>query len=136
MNDYEQQAIDFLESTGTKLELLHIAYDKYFYDDKERRDIYKFTLTRGKRSYTARFGQSIANTGQVPSAYDVLACLGSYYPDDFKDFCDEFGYEVDQYEDRAKYKAVKAIHKACLREQSGMNMLFSEQELEQLAEIN
>jgi hypothetical protein len=62
ISDYEQQAIDFLQSTGTEFLCEFLKYGKHFQDDKESRDIYKITLKRGKRSYSFNFGQSIAKS--------------------------------------------------------------------------
>jgi hypothetical protein len=65
MNNYEQQAIDFLETTNTTFEVEFVRNGKYFDDDKQVRDIYKITLTRGSRSYTFEFGQSIMNSQYI-----------------------------------------------------------------------
>ena len=40
---------------------------------------------------SARFGQSIANAGQTPRAYDILTCLTKYDPGTFENFCSDFG---------------------------------------------
>ena len=60
--DYEKQAIAFLEKTGTIFTCVFLKKGKHFDDDKEDRDIYSITLKRGDRSYTFKFGNSIANT--------------------------------------------------------------------------
>ena len=62
IDDYEQQAIDFLESTNTRLDVKYLYTGKHFDSDTEDRDIYLFTLTNGKFSYSANFGDSIHNT--------------------------------------------------------------------------
>lgn len=61
--DYQQQAIDFLNITGVRLNIEFLRNGKHFEDDTERRDIYKCTLTRGSRSYCFNFGQSLNNSG-------------------------------------------------------------------------
>lgn len=61
--NYEQQAIDFLQSTNTQFSATFLKNGKHFDDDKEDRDIYQITLKRGSRSYSFEFGQSIANSG-------------------------------------------------------------------------
>jgi hypothetical protein len=63
MNNYEQQAIDFLEKTNTTFKAEFVRNGKYFDDDVDNRDIYNITLTRGNRVYTFEFGQSIINSG-------------------------------------------------------------------------
>jgi hypothetical protein len=59
---YEQQALDFLTSTGTTFSASFVRNGKHFDDDKETRDIYEITLKRGIRSYKFNFGQSIMNS--------------------------------------------------------------------------
>ena len=63
-----------------------------------------------------------------PSAYDVLTCLQKSEPDDFKNFCADFGYNDDS------IKAEK-IYKAVCEEFKNLKMLYSDAELEQLQEI-
>lgn len=63
MNNYEQQAADFLEKTGSNIEIKFLKYDKHFEDDKEPRDVYTVTLSRGSRSYTFNFGNSLNDSG-------------------------------------------------------------------------
>lgn len=58
-NDYEAQAQDFLNKTGTEFKVEFLRHDLYFRDDKHKRDIYEITLTRGERSYSFEFGQSL-----------------------------------------------------------------------------
>ena len=60
---YEQQAEAFLKSTNTEFKCEFLFNGKHFCDDKEMRDVYRITLTRGRRSYTFQFGQSIVNSG-------------------------------------------------------------------------
>lgn len=61
VSDYEQQAIDFLESTGTTLDVVFLYTGPYF-DDKESRDVYQFTLKNKRGIYSAKFGDSIHNS--------------------------------------------------------------------------
>jgi hypothetical protein len=63
MTDYQKQANDFLKSTNTKFKCEFLRFGKYFDDDKKERDIYTITLSRGNRSYTFAFGQSIVHSG-------------------------------------------------------------------------
>ena len=60
---YEKQANDFLSKTGTTMKINYSHNGKYFADDKQNRDIYKITISKGERSYTFNFGQSIAKSG-------------------------------------------------------------------------
>ena len=62
ISSYDQQALDFLQSTNTTLEVVFDRNDKHFTDDKDTRDIYKCVLKRGSRKYSFDFGQSIMNS--------------------------------------------------------------------------
>jgi len=62
VNEYQKQALDFLAATNTTFKCEFLKHGKHFENDKETRDIYKITLTRGNRSYSFNFGQSIAKS--------------------------------------------------------------------------
>jgi len=129
--NYEKQASDFLRCAGVKIKIKFLKTDKYFYDDKEVRDIYNFVILRGKRRYCGTFGASLFNTkkGIVPSEYDILACLTKYEPEEtIKDFMSAYGYEDE--------KTAKKIYNEVKKEYQGMKMLFNDKELEILQEIN
>lgn len=67
----------------------------------------------------------------APTAYDVLACLTKYDPgtlEDFCDECDECGYDLDSKKTEKVYNAVKD-------EYNNLCMLFSDEEIAQLIEI-
>jgi len=66
--------------------------------------------------------------GKEPSAYDVLACLTTYDPETFKDFCNEFGYDNDS------IKADK-VYIGVVNEFKSLQGLYSDEELEKLGEI-
>lgn len=143
MDKYIKQAQDFLKKTGTKLDIEYIGHGQHFEDDKETRDIYRFTIKREGRKYTAKFGQSIVHSGsssgpkdkryegnrQAPSAYDILACLTKYDPGTFEDFCADYGYDPDSRKSERTYFAVQ-------KEWDGVRRIWNEKEREELAEIN
>ena len=192
MDEYEKQADEFLKKTNTKIKKKYIGHKPYFADDKESRDVYEITLTRGNRSYTFTFGQSLSNSGVAlykrtgercakfpnfippkelfeeylsvveggnkkkiskvyqklafwfkrthfplsglvmkihpPTPYEVLASLETHAPEDFKDFCAEFGYSEDS---RTAYK----IYKAVVEQTENLQRLYNEEELRELGEI-
>ncbi len=68
--------------------------------------------------------------GRAPNAYDVLACISGdqFCPEDFRDFCAEYGYDCDS---RKAY----ATWRRCLRFAKRLREFFTEQELAELAEI-
>ena len=128
MSDYEKQAQDFLESTGTELTVEYSHCGKYFPADKESRAVFEFTLCRAGKSYTGTFGQSIAAGDKMPSDYDILACL-DYWEGNFEDFCGEYGYSDDSISALNTYNAV-------IKQSVGLKELFTFYELEKLGEIS
>jgi len=52
MNQYDQQAQDFLTQTGTTIKKEFVKYDLYFPDDKEKRNIRSITMNNKHHSYT------------------------------------------------------------------------------------
>ena len=128
------QAAEFLTKTGTRLTVKFKEHGLYFAGDRQPRDIYTFTLSRNRRSYTATFGQSIAAAGQEPTAYDILSCMShANEPETVDGLMSEFGYEVHSAED---YRALEKMARARKRQNAGLRRLFSSEELELLAEIN
>lgn len=112
---------------GFKVEFKEHGF--HFQDDKYKRDIYIITLSRGTRSYSIKFGQSIFNSGKEPTIYSVLSCLTKHDPGDLQNFCDEFGYDIDS-------KKAEKIYNAVLDEFNNMKMLFCDYELEILQGIS
>ena len=127
MNEYEKQAQDFLESTGTELTVTYKGDMKYFPGDREKRAVFEFTLRRGETEYKGTFGQSIAAGDAMPTPYDILARL-DYWEGDFSDFCSEYGYSDDSI-------SALAIYDAVIRQSEGLRELFTFDELEKLGEI-
>ena len=127
MDTYQLEANEFMVKNGVKMQTKYVDHAPYFDDDKQARDIWKITLTRNKKSYTFRYGQSIANSGQEPTAYDVLTCLTKYDPDTFEMFCSEYGYNVDS-------RNAEKLYKATVMEWKAVDRLFRDV-IDQLAEI-
>jgi len=157
--DYQKQAQDFLDQTSVSFHAEFVKHGKHFDDDKSDRDIYKITLTRGARSFVFNFGQSINASGKwlkyghhkagvsntknkptpsyewdknkdqsVPTAYDVLTCLEKHEVGTFEDFCLNYGYDTDS------RRAEKTYH-AVLEEYKNVKMIWSDEEIEKLQEI-
>ncbi len=180
--EYDKQANDFLEKTGTTLSIKCIKYGKHFRTDTEDRFVYEFTLERNGRKYSSNFGDSIAHAHDtilgksrlyrgpgvtlngelvlksvkvnsekqtflvtvgsrmtckpvpLPSAYSILSCLEKYEPaKSVDDFASDFGYKVGG---KIKIQDIIDIHNACIEQYKGLCMLFNEQEMEELREIN
>ena len=62
LSTYEQQAIDFLNLTGTTFAAEFKAFDLYFSDDKQPRNIFEITLQNTSHKYRFKFGSSIADS--------------------------------------------------------------------------
>lgn len=66
--------------------------------------------------------------GVKPTAYDVLACLTKYDPQSFENFCNEYGYNEDS-------RMVEMIYKSVVNEYKSLCCLYTDSEMEKLAEI-
>lgn len=84
-----------------------------------------------KRSHNC--GDLVKNTAyEIPTAYSVLACLQKSDPGTFEWFCREFGYDSKPLMD---YPKVRQIYESVLNEYQNVKMLFSDEEIEMLCEI-
>jgi hypothetical protein len=63
MENYLETAKNFLEKTNTTFTIEFVKSGKHFSGDTDVRDIYKFTLKRGSRTYSAEFGNSLNDSG-------------------------------------------------------------------------
>lgn len=129
VNNYEDQASNFLKKTGATISTEFLRRDKYFPGDEESRDIYEIIIIRGRRQYTFTFGQCIADVGKKPSDYCILSGLTGYCAENFEDFCSEFGYDTDS-------RSAEKTFKDCLDQSKNLQMIFNDEELDELSEIN
>jgi hypothetical protein len=129
MSEYTKQANIFAQKNGVKLSFIgEPQYKKHFADDKEYRYVFKCKLTRGRKSYTFNFGQSLKSGAEEPTMYDILACIQKYDCGTFEDFCSEFGYDTDSRNAERTYKAV-------CKEFAGVDRLFNDI-IEELQDIS
>lgn len=128
--DYQKQGTDFLENTETVFKAEFVKNGFHFYDDKEKRDIYKITLSREGRSFSCNFGQSIADSNgkTPPTPYDVLTCLQKYEVGSFEDFCGEYGYDTDS-------RRAEKIYNAAKEEYKNLQILYNDREVELMQKI-
>lgn len=181
MNEYEQQALDFLIKTGTNLDVEFRYTGPVDWDtDGYHHDHYRVTLKRSGREFGFDFTDSrvnslfrkIANTpgtpddetlrqlrkmdaatwrsftentsvfrprgfykkwrNHKPTAYSVLACIGTYECGSFDDFCSDFGYnELPM----SEYPRVMGIYAEVQRQSQELRRMFSEEELDMLRDI-
>lgn len=132
MSEYTEQAENFLKAHGLTFKAVYIEHGKHFPDDKEERDIWRLSIHRGRRSFSVRYGNSLAASdygNTPPTAYDLLACLTKYDPGTFANFCGDYGYSEDSRKDEKVYKAV-------VREWAKVSRFFTAAELEELQDIN
>lgn len=97
MSEYDQQAANFLKETGATIEVLFLKNDFHFDSDKETRDIYKVTITRGKRVFSFNFGQSINASGKYLVGYKMA---GNAIHRDAKPFNDLNAAKTAAYKNR------------------------------------
>lgn len=76
MDKYTAQAEKFLADTGAKITCVKLGTFPYFEDDKESRDVFQITLTRGNKSYSFRFGCSMSDTLDHLLAANIRAGSG------------------------------------------------------------
>ena len=131
--NYQQQSLDFLRKTNTKIEIVFFKKMAYFEEDKKdnvKRDVYNVVIKNARYEYKLKFGASIRDTENKikPDEYDILACLTHYEPGTFEDFCCNYGYNNDSI-------TASNIYKACKEEYEAITKLFNEQEMEELIEI-
>lgn len=85
INEYDQQAIDFLEKTGVKFKAIFKKYDYHFTGDTEKRNIFEITLSNKNNSFSFNFGNSIndscntvvKNITEVVEEIDIYCGLAS-----------------------------------------------------------
>jgi hypothetical protein len=131
-NEYNKQAREWLELTGTTLTRSFWRNDKFFGANDNYRNIWLvFMKKNGERVYTFRYGDSIANSekGRIrPSDYDILTSLSSDYSISSyskQEFKNEFGTKGNQ---RGIYEKLQKLRHA-------LESNYTESELEQLLEI-
>lgn len=136
MSAYEAQANKFLADFGLALKAARVNKKRpaWVKGDEEHGDHYRVTIKRHDGpSITFDFWGSINDrkSGREISPYDVLACISSdlYCPDDFRDFCSEYGYDEDSRTALATFDRASAFAKK-LRD------FFSDREQERLSEIH
>lgn len=71
------------------------------------------------------------NERTEPNAYDILACLSPNYCEDFGDFCHEFGYSSSP----EGIRHAESVWQAVLAQDNAIKLLWTEDEIEMLNEI-
>lgn len=71
VKNYELKADDFLTTTKTSFKISYLKYDTYFYEDREKRFVFNFELSRNNRKYSGTFGGCL---NSVKEATEHLPC--------------------------------------------------------------
>lgn len=102
--DYQLQAKEYLAKYGIEISIKATNSGKCppFCDGKHiHGDEYRVTMKRALTGARLTFpfwnSQRDSEQGKAPTAYAVLACAGSDLscPEEFDEFCAEFGYDTD-----------------------------------------
>ena len=158
-SEYEQQAQAFLDKHGLKFRATCAPSDFQrppdWADDPSAKHglLYKVTLWRGKNGvgrlsfdfWDSLHNREIVERGEWrgachsdriaakkarPTAYDVLACIGSdvQCPETFEDFCGDYGLDKDS-------RKAEATWQRCVKFAGQLRDFFTEAEIDELAEI-
>ena len=98
---------------------------------------YNVTVKYNGKQYSSTYQ---CNVRQTPNAKDIIECLlldASSYDNakDIKDFANEFGYELYEYDYGTKYnKETERIYKACKKTSEAIHRMFTDEEIETLYE--
>lgn len=143
-NEYSKQANEFCRKTGTTISIVYedtvSSREAWGYDKNDPRpnfmhDKYKVTLRKDGKMFSIHFYGSNYDflRNLRPDTYDILTCLsGDYFEGTIDDFVNEFGYEVNSWED---VKRIEKTYKAVCKETKSLKRLYNEDEIEMLLEI-
>lgn len=135
MSEYVKQAKDFLVSCNATMKITHLGKETNVnWNDGCVRNTYRATITTPNGTMWVKFWDSVHSTqnGIVPTEYDILTCLQKYDVGTFDDFISEFGYETEEPEDMRR---AKRIYNAVVREYKNVRRCFTEEQIEQMWEI-
>ena len=133
MNEYVQQAKDFLKDCNATMEIKYagLAIPNW---DTQQHATYHCLIETPKGEMGVLFYASLvdAQKGKFPTEYDILSCLSTYEVGDLEDFMFEFGYEIKQ---RGDLKRIQDTYNAVVREYQDVCRCFTEEQIEALNEI-
>ena len=135
MNNYQKQAKDFLTNCGATMKIEYLTVDiNKTWNDNVYRNVYRASIKTPLGVMSVKFWDSVHNTENniEPTKYDILVCLQKYELGSFEDFVSEFGYEIDEPQDR---RNVKQIYNFACREYQKICRCFTEEQIEELREI-
>lgn len=105
---------------------INISVPKEVIKWKRYRNRFLVTIQRREEKISFHFYDSINNfiERKKPTMYDILACVNAEYycPDNFNDFCAEYGYDEDSIKARETWKN-------CIAQSDKLKQIFSEEEI-------
>jgi hypothetical protein len=124
-------------SSKIKVRFVDDGFRPYFDESEEPRQVYRVFIRYNGNNTSFLFGDSLSNgydgimAADKPQEYkntilDIIVSE-SNTPEDFSEFCGDFGYEEDS---RKAYK----VYKKCIKQSEKIHKLFSDAELEKLDE--
>jgi len=134
MNEYDQQAADFLAKHNITFSYKLANTKKPSWDEDRACNHFIATFKRGKKKLSFDFFDSMYNyeKGVIQlSPYSALACCSSelYCPDTFEEFCSDFGYDEDS-------RSAEKTFRALLKMSKKLRAFFDTEEMrEDLGEI-
>lgn len=142
INEYEQQALDFMQKHNCKLKIVRNGERRGFPNEPHDRNTmhirHKVEVITERGHFFVTFYGSHNDWCKQKKAtpYDILADLSMYIYTrancpTLHDFCQEYGY--DEYEDRNR---AARIYKGCLRLCDCLHEVFDDAALDDLSEIN
>ena len=137
MNDYKQQAAEFLAKHGIKFsaKLVNAKLPTRSTSETRKNNHFVVTLKNNNTQISFSFFDSENNFRAGKNeldAYSVLACCSSEYhcPETFEEFCNEFGYNEDSIKDKKTFDA-------CKKQSAKLKKIFNTKKMvEDLMEIN
>jgi len=135
MNEYVQQAKDFLEKCDASIDFTYLGKKvNPNWNDNQIRNTYGVTIFTPLGNMTLKYWDSVVSTrnGSQPTEYDILACLQKYDVGSFEDFVSEYGYEIEEFAERQR---VKNIWYATCKEYERVCKCFTEEQIKEMREI-
>lgn len=123
--DYQAQATDFAKKNNIRFHILSTTYGKHFPNDTENRHIFKIELSHKRERYTFKFGQSIFEGSNQPSLYSVLSCLQKYDVGNFNNFCEDFGYDAENFDEHGYNQDSLRTYNAVVKEYTNVVRVFA-----------
>lgn len=139
-DDQQKMLIKLAGDFNKKTDKLHKRSQSFLLEEKKYDYARDFVIHKVPQLYKEAFEKTVEKASQDrflsgqkepivhPTAYDVLACITKYDPGTFENFCDDFGYDTDS-------RSAERTYNAVVQEWLQISALFSEQELEELRDI-